>query len=144
MDETTLKECTVRLKAGTQTGTGFFVYSNRVLTCAHVVREVGLGGHVQAGDDDKGEVERLDPVLDVALIKVNLSRRIAALGSEFQLDDPTFSFGYPKSAPFGDPISGKVIQLDGIGLLKFKDTPVEPGMSGAPCSICGLRRSAAW
>jgi hypothetical protein len=38
MDEKDLKACTVRLKAGSDSGTGFFVGDGTVLTCEHVVR----------------------------------------------------------------------------------------------------------
>ena len=150
MDESQLKECTVRLKAGTQLGTGFYVDSNAVLTCHHVVREVGLEGRVDVGEDDHGVVTLLDSVDDMALIKVVRSGRIAPLGSQFKLGDPVFSYGYPRSGPVGDPISGTVIHLDGQGLLKFKDTSVEPGMSGAPLlnlrtqRVCGMVKAQSW
>jgi hypothetical protein len=103
-----------------------------------------LQREVSVGSDDLGKVIRLDHDLDLALLRVTASsRRLALLDREYRLDDPTYSYGYPQSAPAGDPISGKVIDLDGLGLIKFKDTFVEPGMSGAPLlnlrtgKVCG-------
>jgi hypothetical protein len=54
MNENDLRSCTVPLKAGSKSGTGFLVAPGLVLTCEHVVRGVGLHGEVKVGSRNLG------------------------------------------------------------------------------------------
>jgi hypothetical protein len=139
---TTLAACTVRIAGPDTQGTGFFVTSNVVATCAHVLfdkagksiattmswasREFGIDyARVSwtAGDD----------IAIVVLDDVECDV-IFPLTAELDLDQLLYAFGYPDDYPGGDSVT---LQYEGPTrglrpLLKFKGGLVRPGMSGAP------------
>jgi Trypsin-like peptidase domain len=156
--EDLLQQCTVKLTiSGVSYGTGFFVSPGLILTCAHVVKDLGHKS-IQVRWQSQGNwaqavVERsiLDPH-DLALLRV-VSRIdtnppcVFLDGKILRQRDPLYLFGYPdKDFPNGCPVTFDYEGLtgDAPALIKFKSGLVRPGMSGSPLlnqrtgDVCGI------
>ena len=116
-----LERCSVRI-LGDRPGTGFFVSSGQVLTCAHVVgtqRTVGSGGiRVVWGDavDEDAQVTGIwpDPDDDLALLRATFpDHPCVRLGTGMALDDEVYACGFPDygAGAQGDGISGSLESL---------------------------------
>lgn len=149
-----LRQYTVRIKTPETTGTGFFVASGLILTCAHVV--------VKAKDksinilwQDKSYSAVIDKLpenpenVDLALLTFSETapdRPWVTLDAQVQLGDKLYTFGYPDNSPNGDPCEFECVGLTGDNppLLKFKQGQVRPGLSGSPLlnvrtgKVCGI------
>ena len=61
--------------------------------------------------------------------------------------DELHAYGYPVEKPQGEPALGRCEGTDGRGLIKFRDTVVDHGMSGSPVlnlrtgKVCGMVRA---
>ena len=157
MTEDQLRELTVRVTAGPSVGSGFFVGPGLVLTCAHVLRAAAPGmtlkvawkGQSYTADIRKMQPERCDPGVtvlpDIALLAISVTDHPRAeLGDECDPGQDVYAYGYPVPRPQGDPLLGRCEGTDGRGLIKFRDTVVDHGMSGAPLlnlrtgDVCGM------
>ncbi|MCI5144266.1 MAG: serine protease [Candidatus Electrothrix sp. AR3] len=162
-----LNNCVVRLsvKESGATGTGFFVGSGFVLTCAHVVRH-GQDITVRwRGNDYPAYIRCLIPktleeenvssslFLDVALLRVDIPRHPCVLLEEgFEPTDKLYAIGFTNDYP-----AGETVLLTGAGwadfsvmldrdqsLIKMNDDRIVGGMSGAPVlnfrtgAVCGM------
>ncbi len=158
--EKSLQECTVRLNYGESQGTGFFVASGFILTCAHVVEyaEDNLINVFWKANNKtyQAKIEKLlGYPLDLALLQlagdipqhcfVNLDER------EPKINQDLYIFGYPKgegvnysegdSATFkyeGESFKKTVL------LYKLKEGQLIDGFSGSPLlnlgtgKVCGM------
>ncbi|MGB3519395.1 MAG: HEAT repeat domain-containing protein, partial [Elainellaceae cyanobacterium] len=155
--EELLQQCTVKITVPGGWGTGFFVASGLVLTCAHVVRRVAdapialfyaargvsLSAIATASADD-------GQTLDLALLKLSeplpdhpcvlLDEEPVAIGQEL------YSYGYLQSYPHAAPV--RPIHEGWTGdkppLLKLQGAQIEAGISGAALlnlrtgKVCGM------
>jgi hypothetical protein len=155
--EKRLQRCTVRLSVAAGQGTGFFVASRLLLTCAHVVKGAGsqlVDVYWQEQDRHyKAEIAKLieEAHLDLALLRldteipnhpcVHLDQSVPDLGA------PLYSYGYPKSCPDGDSVT---LEYEGESfkgnspLYKLKAGLVDFGFSGSALlnqrsgKVCGI------
>jgi hypothetical protein len=155
--EKRLQRCTVRLSVAGGQGTGFFVASRLLLTCAHVVKGAGsqlVDVYWQEQDRHyKAEIAKLieEAHLDLALLRldtempnhpcVHLDQSVPDLGA------PLYSYGYPKSCPDGDSVT---LEYEGESfkgnspLYKLKAGLVDFGFSGSALlnqrtgKVCGI------
>jgi hypothetical protein len=155
--EKRLQRCTVRLSVAGGQGTGFFVASRLLLTCAHVVKGGGsqlVDVYWQEQDQRyQAEIAKLieEAHLDLALLRldteipnhpcVHLDQSVPDLG------DPLYSYGYPKSCPDGDSVT---LEYEGESfkgnspLYKLKAGLVDFGFSGSALlnqrsgKVCGI------
>ena len=153
--EDLLQQCTVKLTLPDRMGwgTGFFVAPEWILTCAHVVQEVGQPIQVWWQKQElEAVVERSLPIpYDLALLRVTIP--IAAnppcvyLDAAIQSRDPLYLFGYPDQDFLnGCPVTFSCEGLTGDepALIKFARGQVRPGMSGSPLlnqrtgKVCGI------
>jgi Trypsin-like peptidase domain len=160
MNEEQLRGLTVLVIAGEARGTGFFVANGTVLTCAHVVRAMPTGPRpkvVWNGEKYEADVvseelssgqEGNGPLKDAAVLRIALlAHPRAEIDSECKTGDELHAYGYPASKPLGEPALGRCEGTDGRGLIKFRDTLVDHGMSGAPLlnlttgRVCGMVRA---
>ena len=147
-----LVECTVRISVPGDSGTGFFVGQDLVLTCAHVVQEARLAGaapvvrwqdaeetaeYVEVLPEPSPEYRDSYPYPDLALLRVPFRNHpVAYLSADDPMDgDHAFSWGYPLAYDRGDPVDG--LAYEGVTggdepFLKLSGAQVTPGMSGAP------------
>jgi len=150
-----LRRCTVRLSASGLQGTGFFVASDLILTCAHVVKKAGLGGlaEVYWNNQKIGDAQVLkvtdDSYPDLALLQANLADHSCVYLSEgFLPFDNLYSYGYPPGKyQNGDSAAavceGPTDDQQNL-LIKFKGTQIQHGMSGSPLlnvrtgGVCGI------
>jgi hypothetical protein len=158
--EQVLPATTVRIDVGGKpNGTGFFVSTTHVVTCAHVLDPYlqlsvearpsltfeGLNGasYTMVGEP---KVARADDLALVQLNQANTSTPAALLTDMYDLDDRLFAFGYPEGKSNGDPVT---LEVEGTGggesrLIKFKYGQVQPGFSGSPLlnrrtgAVCGI------
>ena len=153
--EALLQQCTVKLTLPDRMGwgTGFFVAPEWILTCAHVVQEVGQSVQVQWQKRElEAVVERsLRDPYDLALLRVTLpieaNPPCVHLDEEIQSRDPLYLFGYPDEGDRqGEP---RTFNCDGItggeiASILFNLGQVRPGMSGSPLlnqrtgKVCGI------
>ncbi len=156
-----LHKCTVRLRIGSEQGTGFFVAPGLILTCAHVVAGAGSRSidvfWKTENQNYTAKVEQLrnDWTLDLALLRLEaeVSNHPCVDFEEAspQTDDDLYIFGYPKdcyedysdgdSASFkyeGESFKGDVLWH------KLKAGQIKEGSSGSPLlnlrtgGVCGI------
>ncbi|MEM9927432.1 MAG: trypsin-like peptidase domain-containing protein [Cyanobacteria bacterium P01_D01_bin.50] len=150
-----LNRCTVRLKVGSELGTGFFVAPGLILTCAHVVKEAidqtNQPINVWWQNQCYGAVidklpENID-LVDLALLKFqeNLPNHpCVVLDESITVGDELYAFGYTDQNIQGDSATFEYEGFDGNKLLKFKEGQVRPGFSGSPLlnqktgKVCGV------
>lgn len=160
-----LRQCTVKLAVPGGHGTGFFVASGMVLTCAHVVepaqkskKPVTAYWNGQSYSADIQDfLSELHPGLklqypDLALLKVdaltNTKHPCVFLHTEAHLDDKIYSYGYTDEYSTGDP---STFENEGWTdeqqlLLKLKEGQARSGLSGAPVlnrrtgGVCGIMK----
>lgn len=153
-----LNDCTVRVKTKGGHGTGFFVASGLILTCAHVIEDalkpitpisaycnynqetIPVG---QIGGDDV--FSGIYP--DLALLRVDVhDHPCVLLGTEFRAFTDFYSYGYTKDHPDGESTTVEcegTLEYGGT-LIKLKDGQVKPGASGSPLLnkktglVCGM------
>jgi S1-C subfamily serine protease len=132
-----------RESKGYATGTGFFVTADGVLvTNYHVIEGASQITvlHPASGTEFPGRVLKVDPVNDVAVIKIDAPSTPLPLASNCTAmkGDEVFTLGYPMVALQGQEQKatfGRVNALSGIGddiRLVQIDVPVQPGNSGGP------------
>ncbi|VEP18467.1 Serine protease [Hyella patelloides LEGE 07179] len=157
MQSEELRDYTVRIKAGSQSGTGFFVASGLILTCAHVVTEGDGRKPITVIKVYWQNVEhnvniyklRTNPQVDLALLKFEqpiTEHPCVVLDASVNNGDKLYSFGYTDDYPNGDPRDFIYTDLTGDEppLMTFRGEQVQPGFSGAPLlnketgKICGL------
>ncbi|TDF39301.1 sigma-70 family RNA polymerase sigma factor [Alteromonadaceae bacterium M269] len=136
-------------------GTGFWVASGTIVTCAHVVSS-------SQGKKEKINILWKDQQFtasvvnffddeDIALIECNsdfpLRHPIAILNDQYAIDDEVYSFGFSEEYSNGEPITCKVEGTSKLPkLIKLKSGQVVPGFSGAPIlnrrtgGVCGVIR----
>lgn len=122
--EDLLQQCTVKITVPGQVGwgTGFFVVPGLILTCAHVVKNLGSNGKAsirwQHFDDfAEAEIEQVVSHSDLALLRFksppNINNlpcvyldNLETLNRPFQSGDELYCFGYPlKDFNDGCPIT---------------------------------------
>lgn len=122
-------------------GTGFYIASNTILTCAHCVPE---GSQLIIARNDAsiliGKVIFVDRKLDVALVSTtepNESWLSLGNSDELKLLDDLSVFGFPLAATLGSDLSASQGKLnsrrnvDGNQWLQL-DATINPGNSGGP------------
>jgi len=147
--------CTVGLSNPSTSGTGFFIDSNLILTCAHVVGDIENNQTiviVQWEDQTyRAKIERLlpSPYPDLALLKLEDALAVhpcVFLHNAVQVGDRLYSYGYTKNYPHGEPVTFEMEGMTGdpARLLTFKSGMSGVGMSGAPLlnirtgGVCGI------
>lgn len=99
------KRACARLQAGAAQGTGYLVRPDRLVTCAHVVRGVGLGGVVQARLHDStadltATIERIDEAADFAVLRLGTpvqDRPCLPIAAHASAEARWLAFGFPAS-----------------------------------------------
>ncbi|MFD0583688.1 trypsin-like peptidase domain-containing protein [Dactylosporangium darangshiense] len=158
LDDTELRRLVVQVRAGSSTGSGFFVAPGLVLTCAHIVRNAFEAGEVPSitwqGVTVTGTYTDVVPTgeyPDTALIAVSFrDHSIAVFDEQVAPHDRLYAFGHTDEVPAGDSIAGRMEGPAGgpEPLLRFAETQVRPGASGAPLlnlrtgAICGMVKSS--
>jgi Trypsin-like peptidase domain/NACHT domain len=162
--EQALRAATVPLTATSQKGTGFFVASGLVLTCAHVVTKGDVMPSVVnaaatpyrtaaelAVPERTYRSERVLSKPDLILLHVDSedTNPYVCLAEPVQPGDELWTFGYPDS-PYrsGDSVTfryeGISERKDGTTLLKVTQGRIRLGFSGAPVlnwrtgAVCGV------
>ncbi|MGK7894781.1 MAG: trypsin-like peptidase domain-containing protein [Xenococcus sp. (in: cyanobacteria)] len=157
MQPSELKQYTVRIKAEEKSGTGFFVASGLILTCAHVVTE---GDNRSPITPIKVYWQNTEYIASISQLPANKNIDIALLELTSSIpnhpnvfldgsvvnNDSLYSFGYTDDYPDGDPRDLIYTGLTGDNppLMTFRDEQIQPGFSGAPLlnkrtgKICGL------
>lgn len=135
-------------------GTGFFVSSRSIVSCAHVTQKakgkplevVPYGREpLPVGIDfESGDCE----ALDLAILKLTdgaiWSGDTLPLHPECETGDELYACGFPSNKPQGDVETFEAIGRDGEGLLKFKEGLATSGFSGSPLwnlrtqKVCGV------
>jgi tetratricopeptide (TPR) repeat protein len=161
-----LERCTVRLWSPEKRkfGTGFFVAPGRIVTCAHVTGQRTAQRQllsVEWGDKtlsaaliklfpDPCPSDQIFP--DVALLELieDVEHPVVLIDPDFAKGDPISSWGFSDLRPGGESIygscegSGKYDHSAQTHLIKFKETQIRPGISGAPllnertAAVCGM------
>ncbi|MBZ5689785.1 MAG: trypsin-like peptidase domain-containing protein [Acidobacteriia bacterium] len=162
-----LEQCTVRLRRGPYTGTGFFVAPGLIATCAHVLQLPRAEGQpIEVFGQDFELVGNLRQIFpepcpigenatvfpDVALVTVEpVQAPCVLLGNEFEIHDKLYVWGYPPERPGGDSLipvcEGSSRYKPGSPshhLIKMTNAQVLGGFSGAPVlnlrtgTVCGM------
>lgn len=154
-----LERCTVKLKIKKNhesfVGSGFFVAPGLILTCAHVVKNVGEQlikvNWQQENDFSEAKVEQSLPELDLALLRFDSPKEknlpCVKLDEDIKIGDELYTFGYPdRDFDNGCPVtfSAEGFTGDKPPLIKFKSGQVRPGMSGSALlnlrtgKVCGV------
>lgn len=153
-----LRCCTVKVTVPDQIvgGTGFLVAPGLILTCAHVIKMLGVDTSSQVRWQQQNKVGMARVVqpssnIDLALLEFSPSDQenvpCAYLDEAFQPNDALYTYGYSDSFPQGTSVTGlcegTAVENDST-LLVFKSAQVRPGLSGAPLlnlrtgKVCGI------
>ena len=160
-----LRWCSVKIVVPGGHGTGFFVATGMILTCAHVVEAIQKGtGSVTVYWESQSYtasihnyLSELHPRLklqypDLALLEVdtlvNTNHPCVYLHPEAKLDDKMYSYGYTDEYSDGDPttFTNEGWTDEQHLLLKFKEGQARPGLSGAAVlnrrtgGVCGIMK----
>jgi tetratricopeptide (TPR) repeat protein len=133
-----LNQCTVQLVATQPIGTGFFVATGCILTCAHVLKIARGTLQARYGDDlyTIQRIDRIEDKLDAALLHVDEhSVPCVLLNPRIKESDKLYGFGFPRDEPEGSPITVEVEGRMGgkaKALWKLKFGQIQPGNSGSP------------
>jgi tetratricopeptide (TPR) repeat protein len=164
-----LETCTLRVwsQQRRKIGTGFFIAPGRVVTCAHVLSERTASGQAVevewGGESHTAKLLKLFPdpcptdniFPDIALLEFpKIAHPVAFFDNDFDRyflkGDQLSSWGYSDLRPGGESIFGscegsaKYDRSPERHLIKFKETQIRPGISGAPLlnertgAICGM------
>ncbi len=152
--ENLLVICTVRLSISGGHGSGFFVAPGLILTCRHVVKDMGDRPipviWTSQHQNHRAVVKQLptEPDVDLALLAVQEpipDHPCVYLGGAVQSGDRLYAYGYPKDSPEGSPATFETEGITGgTPFIKFKAGQVHPGLSGAPLlnwrtgMVCGV------
>ncbi|MDA0633317.1 trypsin-like peptidase domain-containing protein [Nonomuraea sp. MCN248] len=154
MDDAQLRVATVKVVPGAQQfGTGLFVGTGLVLTCAHVLEGcLSPEAEITVVWQHKEYPARIvsirdQPYPDLALLGIGLRNHpVIELHHEVELGDRTYAYGYTDIYGEGDSLTASYEGLTRADrpLLKLKDGQVRPGMSGAGVlnirtgAVCGI------
>lgn len=127
-----IKRACARLLAGSLQGTGYLIRPGRLATCAHVVREVGIGGTVEAVFYDSASaiyatVEQIDDEQDWALLHLPQpvsDRPPIPSMSEARADSRWVAFGFPSAAGSQGIALGGVVR-DNRGKVQSGDSAIQ-------------------
>lgn len=155
-----LEACTVRVDAGYDQGTGFFVAPGLVLTCAHVIGDLPpsdihvVALHLDGADRIVRTVLARESTAypDLALLEIDLvDHPCVYLDADVEPYDALWIYSYTPDRRAGEPTSlenvGYQQSEPGQELLKLKLEQVKPGMSGSPVlnkrtwGVCGMIKS---
>jgi Trypsin-like peptidase domain len=154
--------CIVKIISGSEknTGTGFFVSSNVVMTCAHVVARAyrekqAITIHWQKKQATVIECrlipEEVDigtdnyPYPDIALLTLPINNNtFFTFSKEIFIGQELTSFGYTDMYKDGEP---SLLTCEGVSecsspLIKLRDSQIRPGYSGAP--LIGLSNARVY
>lgn len=155
-----LQQCTVKLfsRSSSQWGTGFFVTSNKIINCAHVIEKIGqdeISVLWQGEKIPEAQVEedgiRTAPI-DLALLSIRVTSAenpppCVLLDERVGISDLLYVYGYPDSFPDGGSLTVEcegTVEERGTTLIITKAGQVRPGFSGSPAlnkklnRVCGL------
>jgi hypothetical protein len=154
-----LRHATVRIGKDNAQATGFYVTSNIIMTCRHVVEQFGAtaGTMVDVFAVSEGEKRVAAEVLevaredqpDLALLQVPESAStppVTHLLQQLESGDEVYAYGFPQGTQ-GDSATFRfegVSTKHGIRLAKFKQGQTDYGFSGSPIlnsrtgSVCGV------
>lgn len=129
-----LAKYSVKIKiSNDKMGTGFFIGTGKILTCAHVVAgytdETKIVWNHEEYKISKVVYPRI--VNDLAIIYADIENSNFALIGEENISKQTlYSFGYTNDCPEGEPIT---LEFEGYGseLYAVKKGQIKQGMSGA-------------
>jgi tetratricopeptide (TPR) repeat protein len=149
--------CTVQIVTNGGKGSGFFVGTGTILTCAHVVEDSQRTGSPVSvkymGQMHTAAIREYaaKPFPDLALLKIELEDHPAVLlESDVQRNDALYGFGFHDEFLGGEGVEGKYEALSWFDdartqeLIKFSDTLIVPGFSGGPLlnlrtgAVCGV------
>jgi hypothetical protein len=154
--EEILERCTVKIKVPGKSGwgTGFYVDSDLILTCAHVVKGVTSEPiQVYWQNQEAFEVAVIEEIysdpFDIALLRLSsVSNKFPCvyLDTDIRSSDVFYTFGYPDDFENGAPVTFECegITGDNPPLIKFKHGQTRPGLSGSPLlnkrtgRVCGI------
>ncbi|HEU5380487.1 MAG TPA: trypsin-like peptidase domain-containing protein [Ktedonobacteraceae bacterium] len=144
----------LEVNGGTDYGTGFFVGSGYLLTCAHVVKAANQGqGSLKVEWNRRKYSATIEQVTeesypDLALLKIDglADHPCVYLADTFQLNDDLYTYGYPLGPTKGDSIISKYTGPadEPQTLLTLGMSNIRPGFSGGPLlnlrtgAVCGV------
>jgi len=159
LEENDIKECIVKVKTKDSHGTGFFIDTNKVLTCFHVIKDM-LDTDIKVIFNGKEySVETLDTKeefeIDLAILKVETdNKKTVKMYDVIDNKHEIKSYGFANSkyhfsaAPenFDRGLVPVTLEYEGNDdhFMKFKDGQIEEGYSGSPIinlttkSVCGV------
>lgn len=113
-----IKNACARLMSGQTQGTGYLVRPDCLITCAHVVRDAGLGGTVAvrfhgSDSDTAAAVAQIDETTDWALLRLRTAvtdRHALPLAVQAEPDARWLAFGFPAATGMHGIILGGVVR----------------------------------
>ncbi len=159
MEEDEIKECIVKIKTNASHGTGFFIDTNKILTCSHVIKNIIESDIKIVFKGQEYSVKILDNneefEVDLAILKVDVGNdKFIPINSTILDAHKLKSYGFAESkdyfydAPKSFDRGLVPVTLDYEGnddhFMKFKNGQVEEGHSGSPIinlmtkAVCGI------
>jgi len=159
LEENEIKECIVKIKTNGSHGTGFFIDTNKILTCFHVIKDTLEEDIKVVFNGDEYSVKIVDRKeefeIDLAILNIEVNNRNFLNIDETILDEHKLrSYGFANSedyfdnAPEGFERGCVPVTLEYEGtdnhFIKLKNGQVEEGHSGSPIinlttkSVCGV------
>jgi len=139
LEENEIKKCIVKIKINDSHGTGFFIDTNKILTCFHVIKDTPENEIEVVFNDEEYSVEILDKKedIDLAILKVEIGNdsfleqdniNFIEINKTFQ----AYGFGYDEDLERGlVPITFEY-EGDTDSRMKFRGGQFEEGHSGSP------------
>lgn len=154
--EDLIQQCTVELGIrGQESGTGFFIAPGYILSCEHVVREMGPSIPVRWGhipNFSEATILEVLPKFDIGILRFTPPRPdlpcVLLDEADPEITDKLYLFGYGSASPNGDPVTVSVEGKTGDrpAYIKYQVGAIKPGMSGAALvncrtgKVCGMSK----
>ena len=151
--EITIQRNCVRILWEKSSGTGFFVSSTQVVTCAHVVGAAGtivrlVADQLECFAEVTATTDASYPDVAILTIATSDCHDFPAglpLFDDCRPEDSCYSFGYSGQNE-SDPVTFSIEGIAGVVApnIKFSEGQIRPGMSGSPVfnlrtmAVCGI------
>ena len=139
MEENEIKKCIVKIQTNASHGTGFFIDTNKILTCFHVIKNVDIDELKVVFNGKDYSVEILDKNEDIDLVVLKVEVVTDSVlkqdnTSSLEINKTFQAYGFAHDEDLNRGLVPITFEYEGStdSFMKFKNGQFEEGHSGSP------------